>query len=141
MDAEFPDGGRAGDNPVENSWPAIPLMLFDGDCGFCTRSALASRGRWFRARVDVRPFQRVDLVVHNLTVDKCGETLHVVDNDGSVHVGSDAVAVVLRESRFPWPIIGAFLRLPGVRWVAQGAYAIVARNRHKLPGGSAACEL
>lgn len=141
MDAEIPDKDEAGDKPVENSWPAVPLMLYDGDCGFCTRSALASRGPWFRARVAVRPFQRVDLVVHNLTVDKCGETLHVVDNDGGIHVGSDAVAVVLRESRLPWPAVGAFLRLPGVRWVAQRAYAVVARNRHKLPGGTAACEL
>lgn len=118
-----------------------PLMLYDGDCGFCTTSALATRSKWFRSEVTVTPFQRADLVVHNLTVDKCGESLHVVDNDGGVHVGSDAVAVVLRESRFPWPLVGRALRLPGMRWVAQRAYAAVARNRHKLPGGSPACEL
>lgn len=141
MNADFAPHREAGDNAVENSWPARPLMLYDGDCGFCTSTALASRGGWFRARVEVKPFQRADLVVHNLTVDKCGETLHVVDNDGSVHVGSDAVAVVLRESRWPWPVVGAVLRLPGVRWVAQKAYGLVARNRHRLPGGTPTCQL
>ena len=116
-------------------------MLYDGDCGFCTASAHAARGRWFRARVEVRPLQRADLVVHSLTVDKCVETLHVVDGDGGIHVGSDAVAVVLKHSRLPWPLIGAVLRLPGVRSAAQKAYAVVARHRHRLPGGTPACEL
>ncbi|MDO5675872.1 MAG: DUF393 domain-containing protein [Propionibacteriaceae bacterium] len=116
-------------------------MLYDADCGFCTTSALASQGKWFRSRVDAVPFQRADLVVHNLTVDKCAESLHVVDIDGGVHVGSDAIAVVLRESRLPWPVVGAVMRLPGVRWGAQKAYAAVAKNRHKLPGGTAQCQL
>ncbi|GAA4895983.1 hypothetical protein GCM10025789_12050 [Tessaracoccus lubricantis] len=141
MDEQLNKAMPAGDNSVDNSRPAKPLVLFDEDCGFCTTSAQASQTSWFRAQVAVIAFQRVDLTVHNLTVDKCAESLHVVDTDGSIHVGSDAVAVVFRESRFPWPIVGAALGLPGLRWVAQRVYAVVAANRYRLPGGSAACKL
>lgn len=141
MNAQFGNGVEAGDSAVDNRRPPQPLVLYDGDCGFCARSVALTRGRWFRAGVAVEAFQRADLLVHNLTVDKCAEVLHVVDTDGVVHVGSDAVAVVLRESRLPWPAVGAVLRLPGVRRLAQLGYAAVAKRRHKLPGGSAACEL
>ncbi|MBB1483117.1 DUF393 domain-containing protein [Tessaracoccus sp. MC1865] len=141
MDEHLNESARAGDNSVDNPRLTRPLVLYDEDCGFCTTSALATQTPWFRAQVTVTAFQRVDLAVHNLTVDKCAESLHVVDIDGSAHVGSDAVAVVFRESRFPWPLVGGVLRLPGIRWVAQKVYAIVARNRYRLPGGTAACRL
>lgn len=132
--------GAPGDNPVDNSRGALPLVLFDGDCGFCASSVAVMRGRWFRARVTATPFQRVDVSVHNLTVDKCGESLHVVDGV-HVHTGGDAIARILRNARCPWPAVGVVLGLPGVRWVTGRVYALVARNRHRLPGGTPSCEL
>ena len=94
-----------GDNPVDNTWPAVPLVLYDADCGFCTASVRAAQGRWVGARIDA------------------------------------TVATVLRASRGPWPVVGQLLRLPGVRRVAGWGYAVVARNRHRLPGATAACEV
>ena len=130
-----------GDNPVDNTWPAVPLVLYDADCGFCTASVHAAQGRWVGARIDATPFLSVNLVVHRLTVDKCAEALHCVEPDGRVTVGADAVATVLMASRGPWPVVGQLLRLPGVRRVAGWGYAVVARNRHRLPGATAACEV
>ncbi len=129
-----------GDNPVETPERALPLVLFDGSCGFCGTAVRILRGRWFKARVEAVPFQRVDLSVHNLTVDKCEETLHVVDGS-EVFTGGEAIARILRSSRLPWPVVGAVLRLPGLRWLTGKVYAVVARNRHKLPGGTPACEM
>ena len=85
MNAQFGNGVEAGDSAVDNRRPPQPLVLYDGDCGFCARSVALTRGRWFRAGVAVEAFQRADLLVHNLTVDKCAEVLHVVDTDGVVH--------------------------------------------------------
>ena len=113
---------------MDNTWPAVPLVLYDADCGFCTASVRAAQGRWVGARIDATPFQSVNLVVHRQTVDKCAEALH-------------AVATVLMASRGPWPVVGQLLRLPGVRRVAGWCYAVVARNRHRLPGATAACEV
>lgn len=131
----------AGDNPVDNVWPAVPLVLFDADCGFCTASVRVAQGPLLRARIDATPYQSTDLLVHNLTVDKCAEALHCVDTDGGVAVGSDAVAMVLLASRGPWPVAGHVLRLPGVRRVAGWVYAVVAGNRHRLPGATESCAL
>lgn len=120
-----------------------PLVLFDADCGLCTTSARSLHGPVFRARVKTDAFQRVDLSALGLTVDKCGETLHVIDRAAgdAVFTGSDAVARVLRASRLPWPLVGWALALPGIRRLAGWVYGVVARNRHRLPGGSASCEM
>ena len=126
---------------MDDVWPAVPLVLYDADCGFCTVSVRAAQGRWLRARIEATPYQSADLVVHRLTVDKCAAALHCVEPDGRVSVGADAVATVLLASRNPWPLVGRLLRLPGVRRVAGFAYAVVARNRHRLPGATAACEM
>ncbi len=117
-----------------------PMVLFDGDCGFCTRAVGFMTGRTVRADVSAEPLQRVDLPSLGLAVDKCLETLHVVD-ESAVFTGSDAIARILRAGRPPWPLVGRLLTLPGVRQVAGAAYDLLARNRHRLPGGSTTCGL
>ncbi|MBM3687146.1 MAG: DUF393 domain-containing protein, partial [Actinobacteria bacterium] len=37
-----------------------PLMIFDGDCAFCTTSANFMRRR-IRPRCDIEPWQRTDI--------------------------------------------------------------------------------
>ena len=127
-------------NPVDGVPGPRLLVLYDADCGFCTTSARAMTTGWFLAEADARSFQSVDLDSLGLTVDKCAEKLHVVDGT-RVFTGGQAVAVILRRSRFPWPMVGWFIALPGVRVLIEWVYGLVARNRHRLPGGSAACEM
>lgn len=117
-----------------------PLVLVDGGCGFCNRAASFLTGSVVAARVEVVPLQRAPLADFGLTVDKCLEALHVVDGN-RVYVGGGAIAHVLSYGRWPWRVLGAVLRLPGVAWVTARVYDAVARNRHRLPGGSTACRL
>ncbi len=127
-------------NPVDGTDPRPLLVLYDADCGFCTTSSRAMTNRWFRADAEARSFQSVTLGDFGLTVDKCAEKLHVVDGT-RVFTGGQAVALVLRRSRLPWPLVGLLMTLPGVRVLTEWVYGLVARNRHRLPGGSAACEM
>ena len=60
---------------------------------------------------------------------------------GAVHGGAQAVAKLLLSAPGGWPLVGALLTLPPVRWMAHGLYRLIARNRHRLPGGTAACAL
>lgn len=136
MDKTVDNGVNSGGSTRKRS-----LLLFDGDCGFCQKAAEASQSVLFRATLTATPFQRTGLGEFGLTPQRCEETLHVIDPRGGVRTGSDAVAEVLLASRFPWPFLGRVLYLPGVRRLAQGFYARVARNRHRLPGGSTACRL
>lgn len=111
--------------------------IYDGDCGFCSRCVA-----WASRRSDVRfePFQRTDLATIGITEEAAATAVHFVGADGHVVRGGAAVAAVLRECRGAWPLLGMAMRVPGIRSIAEVAYRIVARNRHRLPG-PAACSI
>lgn len=114
------------------------LLLVDGDCGFCMRAAgwLASRTKG----LDITPLQQVDLGALGLDPVGVAARLHAVGPDG-VRVGSSAIAAALRHGSIVMRACAALIDAPGLRFIAQRVYAVVARYRHRLPGGSAACRL
>jgi predicted DCC family thiol-disulfide oxidoreductase YuxK len=112
-------------------------VVFDGDCGFCTSSARLLE-RLGRHRLVVIPWQRADLAALGLTPDACAKAVQFVGPGGRAS-GAGAVALALLASPQPWRTLGAVLELPPVRPVAAATYRLVARHRHRLPGGTAAC--
>ena len=116
------------------------LLIFDGDCGFCTTSARFA-ARWVdrRHRFDLEPWQLVDLGRHGLTEQDCIEAAQFVRRDGSVVSGHLAIAEGLRHGALPWRPFGHLLFVPGISWLAARAYAWVADHRYALPGGTPAC--
>jgi predicted DCC family thiol-disulfide oxidoreductase YuxK len=117
-----------------------PVLLYDGECGFCSSSARLLR-RLVRRLPAVEPYQTTELGPLGVTADQCREALHWVGADGRVCTGADAVAQVLVDAGRGWRIIGRLLRLPGIRAGAAVVYRSVARNRHRLPGGTPTCSL
>lgn len=117
----------------------MQVMVFDGDCAFCSSSVDVAR-RVATAGIVFVPYQTADL--ESLGIDRatCEAVVQYRDRDGRWHAGSDAVAMLLRESGMVWWLPGWVLMLPGVRVVASRVYAWVARNRHRLPGGTPACQ-
>ena len=132
-------GQQAGDNAVDNLG-GRPWVLFDADCGFCTASVRFMQRPLIRADVVAEPFQTHDLAARGLNSTDCAATLHVLA-DAKVYTGAAAIARVLRASRTPWPVLGVLLRVPGLSQLAELLYRIVARNRHRLPGATASCEM
>jgi len=117
-----------------------PVLLFDGDCGFCTTSA--NLARRIVPEVDVVPYQHADLLALGVTAEACATELHLVDpQGGAVSRGADAVARTFLAAGLPWSVAGRALLVPGVRQLAQWAYRLVAANRFRLPGGTPACRL
>ncbi|MEV4787204.1 DUF393 domain-containing protein [Streptomyces tuirus] len=115
-----------------------PVLIFDGDCGFCTTSVDLAR-RLVRPRCEAVAWQHADLVSLGVTEERaCYEALWVTPT-GRVYGGAQAVAKVLLSAGGVWTMWGAVLTLPPVRWVAHGVYRLVADNRGRLPGGTAAC--
>ena len=114
------------------------LMIFDGDCGFCTASVGVIR-RWIRPDADIEPWQRVDIAAFGLTEEDCSTAVQFVDAQGTVSAGSRAVMAMLRTAPLPWPVFGAIGDAPRVAWVADRAYRWIATNRHRLPGSTPAC--
>ena len=118
----------------------VPVVVFDGDCGFCAR-CVAWAQRWVRPGVLFQAWQHADLIAMGLTEDACRQALQFVGPDGQAESGGRAVCRVLGEGCWPWPVMGRAGSLPIVRRAVDAAYATVARARHRLPGSTAACAL
>ncbi|MER7078773.1 Predicted thiol-disulfide oxidoreductase YuxK, DCC family [Saccharopolyspora kobensis] len=117
----------------------LPVLIYDGDCGFCTRSA-----RWAErlpVRMRVLAWQEADLAAYRTTPDRARHEVLWVAPSGRVFGGAAAVAELLKSCRLPWPVAGLVLSAPVVRALAELAYRGVAANRYRLPGGTPACRL
>jgi predicted DCC family thiol-disulfide oxidoreductase YuxK len=116
------------------------LLIFDGDCGFCTTSArFVSRWVDRRDRYEVQPWQELDLAPLGVTEADCIEAAQFVRCDGSVVSGHRAIAAGLTHGAPLWRPLGHLLTLPGVSQLAARVYTWVADHRYALPGGTAAC--
>lgn len=120
----------------------VPELIYDGDCGFCTRCARWIEGRWAPgAARAVAAATRTDgeLRAVGLTRVDVEDAAWWIDADGTAHRGERAIAAALGESR-GWPRWAgrALTRVP-LRWLAPIAYRTVARHRHRLPGATSAC--
>lgn len=120
--------------------PDRPTLVYDADCGFCTRSAQFAK-RWVdrRDRFDVRPWQELDLSAVGLSPEDCDEAAQFVTADGSIRSGHRAIASAATHGAPAWRPVGYLLMAPGVSRVAARAYHWVAEHRYQLPGGAAAC--
>lgn len=115
------------------------VLVFDGDCSFCTSSArLAGR---IVTTAQVVPWQTADLDSLGVRREAAAQALQWVDADGRVSAGADAVAHMLRTGGLFWRLVGGVMLLPVVRQLAGVAYRVVAKNRHRLPGGTPACRV
>jgi predicted DCC family thiol-disulfide oxidoreductase YuxK len=117
----------------------LPVLVFDGDCAFCTSSA-----RWARRllRLDaVEPWQQLDLEQLGLDPERCNAALQWVGIDGQIVEADRAVVAAMRHAGRLWLLPAAVLSAPGIRSLAALSYRWVARNRHRLPGGTPACRL
>ena len=93
-----------------------PLLVYDGDCAFCTSSALAGQ-RWLGLE-HVEPWQFLDLDSMQLTAEQCLEAVQWVDADGTMHSAQYAVIAALRHAGGIWRVLGGAMALPGVHRVA-----------------------
>jgi predicted DCC family thiol-disulfide oxidoreductase YuxK len=118
------------------------LVLYDADCGICTRSASIlrrlDRGRHLR----LVPLQRPPSLPDLPSEAELAEAMHVRDPSGRWFRGGEAViriAAALPSLR----LIAWTARLPGVPGLMDVGYRLVARNRQSLSRllGEQACRL
>lgn len=116
------------------------VLVFDGDCGFCTSSA-RFLVRWVVRRGSPRvvPWQLSDLDELGLTEDQCREAVQLVRPGGLVVSGHVAIAATLRAGHPVWRPLGTLLTAPGLSWLAARVYTWVSAHRYALPGGTPAC--
>ena len=115
------------------------LLIFDGDCKFCSSSARAFV-RMTKNRIAIAPYQRADLAALGLTLAECEQAVQYVADNGT-QSGHLAIAQGLIDSKTIWSLAGYVLKWPVVTSVAFVVYHWVAKNRHRLPGGTPACSI
>ena len=112
------------------------LLVYDGECGFCVRSA-----RWIEARLPpearVEPWQSLELEHFGLAQQEAEAAVWWVDGRGSRPRrcrGAEAIGWALVAAGGAWRVAGYVIAYPPLLWLARPVYALVAANRHRLPG-------
>jgi predicted DCC family thiol-disulfide oxidoreductase YuxK len=115
-----------------------PVLLFDGDCAFCTSCARVIRR--IGPDAEILAWQLADLAELGVTEEQAAAAVQWVGVDGRAHSGHEAIAAMLISAGRVWAIAGRVLLLPGISLLAAKAYGLVASNRQRLPGGTPACD-
>jgi predicted DCC family thiol-disulfide oxidoreductase YuxK len=114
-----------------------PVLVYDGDCAFCTSCAR------FLERIGpdagIVPWQFADLAELGITEEQAIDAVQWAEVDGTIRSGHEAIAAVLGSAGRIWRVAGRLLVLPGISWIAARAYRLVADNRYRLPGSTPAC--
>lgn len=122
------------------SLPQPALLIFDGDCGFCTSSVSWLR-RVLPAMPEASPYQWTALEKYGLSEADAAARVWLVEH-GRRHGGHRAVAALLtHQPNALLRIAGHLMLLPPLSWLAAVGYALVARYRFALPGGTPACRV
>lgn len=117
------------------------VLIFDGDCGFCTTAANFAVRR-SSTPISAVPWQRANLESFGLTADEASKRVYFVVADGKPQGGHRAFAGLLRAQRsVALKALGSLMLVPPVSWLAAAVYILVAKYRHKLPGGTPACKV
>ena len=110
------------------------LLVYDGHCGFCVRSA-----RWIESRLPadarVEPWQSLELEELGLSPQDVQAAVWWIDGSGPAprhSRGADAVGRSLVAAGGAWGVVGRLIIRPPLCWLARPAYALVAANRHRL---------
>ena len=130
-------GDMARTTAAAETIPAPAVLVFDGDCGFCTWSADRLR-RWSTSGLHVVAWQDADLDRLGLTPAQCAEAVQLVAG-AQRFSGGQAVGQALVRCRQPARAAGAVVLLPPLAPLVSRVYRLVAANRYRLPGASAAC--
>jgi predicted DCC family thiol-disulfide oxidoreductase YuxK len=115
--------------------PDRPLLVFDGDCAFCTTWTNRLRDL-LPVFPEAQPWQWLDLDALGLTLDDVTRYAWVLAR-GRRFKGHLAFSALLRmQPDVRLRFAGRLLATPPVSWAAAVGYHLIARFRHRLPGGT-----
>jgi predicted DCC family thiol-disulfide oxidoreductase YuxK len=115
-------------------------VIYDGDCAFCSSTARFGKSK-IAPKLEFLAYQQIDLGKYGLTAAECEKSLQFVSDNNEIFVGAKAVARILISAGFPYLILGRIMNLPILNKLAQLGYHLVAKNRHRLPGGTPTCKM
>jgi predicted DCC family thiol-disulfide oxidoreductase YuxK len=116
------------------------VLIYDGDCAFCRH--------WVDKTRDVLPVFPKALTSQSISLDDYGLSVEDVTRYAWLitptrHVAGGAIArtLLIHQPRFWLRLLGHLLSVWPFPFLADAVYRLVAKNRHRLPGSTAQCEV
>jgi len=111
-----------------------PVLVYDGACRFCVAQA-HRLARLAGGRVRLESFRDPGVLERHpgLTHEACARAAQLVEPDGHVRSGAEAVVHALALHAGLGPLAWLY-HLPVVQQVVDLGYRLVARNRFRLQG-------
>ena len=104
-------------------------LVYDGECGFCSRLARWVERHDHRGRVSARPNQEPGLIESlGLTREQVDRASWAVEKGGRFE-GAAGISRVMRELGGGWRVVGSLYLVPPIGWVEDKYYGRVARRR------------
>jgi predicted DCC family thiol-disulfide oxidoreductase YuxK len=108
-----------------------PLLIYDGDCGFCIY--------WVRYwqkltgdRVAYAPYQEVAAQYPQIPVSAFQHAVQYIAPDGKIASGAEAALLTLSHTSGKGLWLTLYRHVPGFAAIAEGSYAFVASHRSVL---------
>ncbi|MEV7419707.1 DCC1-like thiol-disulfide oxidoreductase family protein [Streptomyces sp. NPDC089919] len=116
-----------------------PVLAFDGDCGFCQLSIDRITAA-ARPAIEAVPWQSLPAGTTAPHLARLDQEVLLFQDGRVLAGGAPALAGYVRHSPLRrYRLTAVALGLPGIRGCAGAAYRVVARNRHRMPGGAGTC--
>lgn len=116
------------------------ILIYDGDCAFCTTWVV--RLQKFLPRFPkAATWQSSDIAALGLTEHDVTHFAWLVVGRHRFRGHEAFAALLLGQRSFAYRFAGQLLVTHPFAWAARAGYAFIARFRHRLPGGAAACAL
>lgn len=116
------------------------LLIFDGDCGFCT-TGVHKLVEMLPSPPDTIPYQFADLAQYGLTAEECNERIWLVTPNQQLG-GYVALSEVFKRQPKRWyRFLGHLSDTFPFSFVSAAGYSWMAKNRQRLPGGTPACAM
>ncbi|MYG93429.1 MAG: DUF393 domain-containing protein [Acidimicrobiia bacterium] len=130
LDAIANPNTTAETSTTANSMP-LNILIYDGDCGFCTSTAKWAKQR-LNSNYQVVPWQHLNLDDFGLSKADVNRSAYWVDSNGNLYEEHRCIAKVLSAMDRPWKFIGSLLTFGPINLVARAVYRLIAANRGRL---------
>jgi len=110
---------------------AKPIMLYDGDCGFC-RSWIERWSKMTGAHVAYEEYQKALARYPGLSEERCSQAVQLVMPDGSVFSGAHAVFKALAVSGRLAFLLWGYEKMPLFGNISERIYGFIAHRRSLL---------
>lgn len=109
-------------------FPEKPLIIFDGECGFCRRWI----NRWIvftDSRVDYDTAQKMGAIYPEIEKESFERSIQLIETDGNVYEGAEAVFRALSYAPGKTWLLGLYQKVSGFRALSEFFYRLVASHR------------